>query len=134
VTPYSPQSDGSHNLLLKNPIFKAGEQAMIDNSTGNFAPSLQCSLCGTTVDLEAARFECVTKITWRSKTSWWKDQDAKSFTEYSDPRVWNLALCRPCRVKSYLRALKRNIKSWGGGIIVSLLSLLQKSARGGEDI
>ena len=94
---------------------------MSDASTGNFAPPLQCSLCGTTCDLESARFECVTKTAWNSKTTWWKDQDAKSFTEYSDPRVWNLTLCRPCRVKSYLGALKRNIKSWGACIILSLL-------------
>jgi hypothetical protein len=97
---------------------------MIDESATKTDHPYRCSLCGVWDDLEMSRLECVTKTTWRSKATWktlWSDQDRKSLTEYSAPRVWSLALCRPCRVKSYLRALKRNIKVWGGTIIFLLL-------------
>jgi hypothetical protein len=97
---------------------------MIDESATKTDHPYRCSLCGVWDALETSRLECVTKTTWNSKTSWWKGQDAKSITEYSAPRVWSLALCRPCRVKSYLGALKRNIKVWGGTIIFSLLVIL----------
>lgn len=79
----------------------------------------QCSLCGATPDLEESRLECVAKTTWETK-------DDEDHEEYSDPRVWLVALCRPCRVKSYLGSLQSRIRLARGfiiaGIVLSILT------------
>ena len=90
---------------------------MRDESIGSITPSSRCSLCGTTLELDALRFECVTKTTWNTK-------DDKSFDEYCDPRVWPVALCRACRVENYRVSLKKMARYSLSGMLACIVFII----------
>jgi nitrate reductase NapE component len=53
--------------------------------------------------------KCLTETTWKIAT--WKPKWRKSFTEYTNPCFWNVALCRQCRVANYRDSLKKGSRA-----------------------